>query len=342
MRKIYLFGISRWKRRLLKPFFPNKKIIFIKVVKKQKEIIVWGNKNIKKNIKVINIEDGFIRSVSLGLDFSQPYSLIIDSRGIYFDATKESDLEYILQNQNFDKLLLDRAKRIQCYLVENKLSKYNIFDNLKIELPNIKSTQKTILVVGQVEGDASLIYGADNMKNIELLQQAREDNPHAYLVYKPHPDVLSGKREGDITSNRVLKYANHIEDRVGIDSLLEEVDEVATMTSLVGMEALLRGKKVTCYGMPFYAGWGLTVDKKKCTRRTKKLSLEELVAGVYILYPKYIDPKTLKPSEIESVIEFLAIEKEKYHNSWFYRSQVKIKNFIYIKYYAVLRHILKD
>lgn len=32
------------------------------------------------------------------------------------------------------------------------------------------------------------------------------------------------------------------------------------MTSTLGFEALLRGKPVTCLGMPFYAGWGLTRD----------------------------------------------------------------------------------
>ncbi len=71
-------------------------------------------------------------------------------------------------------------------------------------------------------------------------------------------------------------------------SLLDEVDEVHVMTSLTGFEALLRGKQVVTYGQPFYAGWGLTRDLCPPLRRTRKLTLAELVAGVLIEYPVYL------------------------------------------------------
>ena len=64
------------------------------------------------------------------------------------------------------------------------------------------------------------------------------------------------------------------------------------MTSLAGFEALLRGKPVTTYGQPFYAGWGLTEDLCPVPRRTRRRSLDELVAGALILYPRYLDPVT--------------------------------------------------
>jgi capsular polysaccharide export protein len=38
--------------------------------------------------------------------------------------------------------------------------------------------------------------------------------------------------------------------------LINQVNEVWTMTSLLGFEALIRGKSVTCLGLPFYCGWG--------------------------------------------------------------------------------------
>ena len=354
---LYFIDFQKWKQKLIQYFFnsSNNQIIFLnqkdysEIETLNSEIYIWGNKNYtnlevyleKHTLPLYRLEDGFIRSVSLGLEFSQPYSLIVDKKNIYFDATKESDLEYILQNKIFDEDILERAEKVQKYLVENKLSKYNIFNDIKIKFPNKKNNQKSILIVGQVEGDASLVYGADNMKNLELLQRVREDNPHAYLVYKAHPDVLSGKREGHIPQEMLFKYADHKEEKVSIDSLLCVVDEVATMTSLVGMEALMRKKPVTCYGLPFYAGWGLTTDKKSSQRRTKVLTLNELVAATYIVYPKYISPKTLKICEIEEVMEQLAKDKEKYHNSLSFKIRIKMKNFITIKYYAVLRHINK-
>jgi len=353
MKETYILGISRWKKSRLKPFFPNEKIRFLSkwdnILKEPQKIIIWGKKEFKglkdyakeKNIPIYRVEDGFIRSVSLGVDFSQPYSIIVDSRGIYFDSTQSSDLEEILNSYSFNSELLDRAKRVQKYLVENKLSKYNIYKDIAIKLDN-HPNQKTILVIGQVEGDASLIYGANSMKNIELLKEVYTQNPNDYIVYKPHPDVLNGNRLGDIEDNIALEFCNRIEKEISIDSLLNIVNEVHTMTSLVGFEALLRNKKVVCYGLPFYAGWGLTIDIQKIKRRTRVLSLEELIAGAYILYPKYIDPITLKECEIERVLEVLSIEKERYHNSMLYRVKTKTKNFIYKKYYALLRHILKD
>ena len=341
LKKKYILGISRWKQPKLKPFFPNNELVFLNSIDGLEEITVWGNQKLE-DIKIERIEDGFIRSVSLGVDFSQPYSLIIDKRGLYFDATKESDLEYILLNYSFDRVLLKRAEKVRHYLVDNRLSKYNIFNDKQVLLDKKNINQKTILVVGQVEGDASLIYGANSMKNLELLKATKVDNQKAYIVYKPHPDVLKGSREGNIEDSLALKYCNQIEKKVSIDSLLDIVDEVHTITSLVGFEALLREKKVICYGMPFYAGWGLTIDKKKCVRRDRKLTLNELIAGVYILYPKYIDPISLEICEVERVLEVLSIEKERYHSSMLYREKTKLKNFIYKKYYAILRHLLKD
>jgi capsular polysaccharide export protein len=76
------------------------------------------------------------------------------------------------------------------------------------------------------------------------------------------------------------------------------------MTSLAGFEALLRHRQVTVYGRPFYAGWGLTTDMMAIDRG-RRLSLEELVAGALILYPRYLDPVTRLPCGPEVIIERL-------------------------------------
>jgi capsular polysaccharide export protein len=60
------------------------------------------------------------------------------------------------------------------------------------------------------------------------------------------------------------------------------------MTSLAGFEGLLRGRRVVTYGMPFYAGWGLTADQYRSERRSRRLNLDELVAGCLLKYPRYL------------------------------------------------------
>jgi len=76
-------------------------------------------------------------------------------------------------------------------------------------------------------------------------------------------------------------------------SCIDACDELHTLTSLAGFDALLRGKRVVVYGMPFYAGWGLTHDvemhQEAAQRRTRVLTLDELVAGALLRYPLYWD-----------------------------------------------------
>ncbi len=74
----------------------------------------------------------------------------------------------------------------------------------------------------------------------------------------------------------------------------------------------MRGKKVFTYGVPFYASWGLTTDYRDCKRRTRKVSLDELVSATLILYPRYISPKTLKFCEVEQTIEELKEQQDRY------------------------------
>jgi capsular polysaccharide export protein len=87
--------------------------------------------------------------------------------------------------------------------------------------------------------------------------------------------------------------------------LLQQVDAVHVLTSLAGFEALLRGKPVTCYGQPFYAGWGLTADMIPLARRSRRLALDELVAAALILYPVYLSRVTNRYTSPERVLDEL-------------------------------------
>lgn len=337
----YFFGFSYWKHPFIEPFF-DKKPIFInllfgksylkKALRKRlnpnSSIYIWGKKSFPDvehyaythRIPIYRIEDGFIRSIGLGSEQTQPYSLIIDRQGIYFDPNQPSDLEEILQNHQFYPQELERAQKVRAFLVEKKISKYNLYDNVDLKLTKDKLI---IFVPGQVDDDASISFGAPEMSNIELLKQVRQNRPNAFIVYKPHPDVVKKKRIGHIDESEALKYCDQVVTEVGIDSVLSLADEVHTMTSLVGFEALLRGVRVVTYGIPFYAGWGLSEDMHFCERRTRKLSIDELTAGVYILYPKYIDPETKEQCEIEDLLGYL--EKNRHSSSMIFAQPLYLR-----------------
>jgi capsular polysaccharide export protein len=266
-------------------------------------VLTWGNKSNVKGGSVICVEDGFIRSVGLGVHFNQPLSLVFDKSGIYFDATKPSDLENILNNTQFDNDMCSRAASIRNDLIQLGISKYNVGGNINFDLPSDKII---ILVPGQVEGDASIQFGSLAIKtNQQLLVNVCKANPDAYVIYKPHPDVVAGERDKGNWQLASSELADLVITDVSIDQIINVVDEVHTMTSLAGFEALLRGKKVITYGMPFYAGWGLTTDIETCIRRKRVLLLEELIAGTLILYPTYLDPFSHKICTVERVINII-------------------------------------
>lgn len=324
--KWYAIGFSKWKQSFLSSFFGSESNVeFLetrdirKKLKKKEKLIIWGNKNISENlldkeIQIWRMEDGFVRSVGLGVDLVPPISLVLDSRGIYFDATQSSDLEYILNYYDFDQFILKRAEAVKLKIIKNNISKYNLKGNLDKEdfLKKINRDKKVILIPGQVESDASIRYGSPIIKNnIELLRVVRLKFPDSFIIYKKHPDVVSEGRLGELrVKDAELSSLIDLQlDDVSICQIFDYVDEVHTISSLSGFEALIRGIKVTTYGMPFYAGWGLTNDMLLCPRRVKRRTINELVAATLILYPHYCDPKTKEIINIETAIDVLKIWK---------------------------------
>ena len=361
--KAFLFGFSLWKQNYIKLFlkeYKSENIFFIngehdllriaihKGLYRESDIFIWGKKEYLEiedfanthNIKIKRIEDGFIRSVGLGSDLTKPYSMVVDNNGIYFDPTVPSDLEIILNNKNNFTNINDYSNFIKNKILSNKISKYNN-ENKKIDEDIIKTDKKKILVIGQVEDDASIKYGGMGMNNLKLLKEVKEKNKNSYIVYKSHPDVLSGNRIGKIDKKIILKYADLNIENISINDILEKVDEIHTITSLTGFEALLRGKKVFTYGIPFYSGWGLTNDKHKIERRRKNLKLEELVYSVYYLYPMYINPKNDNYCNPEILIDYIKLEKNKINKSTIYKTNLKIRNYISRKSQIIMRKMKK-
>ena len=254
---------------------------------------------------LIEVEDGFIRSTGLGADCVPPLSIIVDRRGVYFDPSRPSDLERLLQDGDFTPEVRDRARRLRELIVKTGISKYGAG---AASLERRQDGKRYLLVPGQVEDDRSVISGGGAVRtNLELLRRVREANPDAHIIYKPHPDVEAGHRTGLIADDICLGLADEIVRSAPISSLIDLVDEVHVNTSLAGFEALLRDTKVTTYGVPFFAGWGLTRDRGAIPpRRTARRSLDDVVAATLLLYPRYLDPVTGLPCPPEILIKRLS------------------------------------
>jgi capsular polysaccharide export protein len=255
---------------------------------------------------IIEIEDGFIRSTGLGADCVPPLSIIVDAAGPHFAPGEPSELERLLQDGAFPADLLARARALREAIVAGGLSKYETGGAEPLVRPG--GARRHVLVPGQVQDDRAVTSGGALPSNLELLRRARaEAGPDAYLIYKPHPDVLAGHRRGLIPEQEMAALADRVETQAPIAALIAMVDELHVNSSLAGFEALMRGKQVTVHGVPFYAGWGLTVDLGPVpARRAACRTLDELVAAALLLYPRYLDPATGLPCPAEVLVGRLA------------------------------------
>lgn len=319
-------GMAWWKKAEIRRFLwtPGTSLRFVSSARRALDVAsanggalaVWPSRVSPKliamakgrGVPLVRVEDGFVRSVGLGSDLVPPASIVVDRQGIHFDPTGPSDLETILAQTRFEPELLARARRLVDRIVTAGISKYASGDGQTDGLPVRLSSVRRVLVPGQVEDDMSVLAGGGGLaSNLELLRRVRALEPDAEIWWRPHPDVEAGHRNGSIPDEAALGYADRIVRGGGIAPLLERVDAVHVLTSLTGFEALLRGCDVTCHGTPFYAGWGLTRDLGEVPPgRGRTLSLEELAAGVLILYPRYLDPVTLLPCPPEILVQRMA------------------------------------
>lgn len=228
-----------------------------------------------------------------------------DDVGIYYDATTPSRLECLLNTHDFeyDLELMQTAKDAIELIKKHHISKYNHTSDIDEDYFS-NDGKRRILIVAQTLGDMSLKYGmAEQFSTDELIKIAIDENPDAHIYLKVHPDVLSGKKRSDIDIEKAVFTCKIIAEDINPISLLKCIDKVYTKTSQMGFEALLLGKECVCFGMPFYAGWGVTTDKLTCKRRTARRRVEEIFAAAYILYSRYVDPYEKKESDVLSVID---------------------------------------
>jgi capsule polysaccharide export protein KpsC/LpsZ len=342
----FALHMNGWKRAVFRSFFPERRFVYLPLnvtaeaferkwmariaATKGAEVFIWGHNlpaNLEtfvrgKNIPCFFIEDGFLRSNRPNAARTPPLSLSLDSRRPYFDSRGVSDLEVMLETHDFsaDPKLLERARDGIRLIVEGGLSKYNTVSSLSLAKLLGEKTKPRVLVIGQVEDDASILYGCDRkFGNNDLVRLAAVENPDAEILYKPHPDVLNGVRDAQSDPEEVAHLCRIVKERIPLAQSFETIDKAYSITSLGGFEALLRGIPLTVLGCPFYAGWGLTDDRQPNPRRTRRRTVEEVFAAAYLLYPTYFEPTTGARYTFEQAVEWLKLrlkDPEKYRNEF--------------------------
>jgi len=147
----------------LASFFPNEELAFARIfsVPKADSVLGWGLRPSTKksrayaqqhNLPFIALEDGFLRSLGLGVDGYPPLSMVVDNLGIYYDTTRPSTLEQLVLAGECDEVLAEKARS---QIVTHQLSKYNqtLVDYEK------EGDELLVLVIDQTFGDMAGKYG---------------------------------------------------------------------------------------------------------------------------------------------------------------------------------------
>ena len=282
----------------------------------------------KRNVPLLFVGDSFLRSVNTHADktampkYQKGISFTFDDLTCYFDATRPSRMEMMLNDKNL--IISDeqkaRARRCIDNIVKNHLTKYN---SQPIFTPEIgRKGAKKVLVVDQSYGDMSILKGRGS-ENIfrNMLQAAIDENPDADIIVKTHPDTMTGTKGGYYTGLVAHDNIYTQTDPINPISLIQYVDKVYVCTTQFGFEALMCGKEVHVFGMPFYAGWGLTKDRQVCERRTNKRTLEEMFYIAYIMYTYYVNPEKGCRCEIEEAMDYLLKLRDEYFTEFNIRKE---------------------
>jgi hypothetical protein len=256
------------------------------------------------------IEDGFIRSIGIGLSKEPGLSITLCGDTAYYDAYNSSNFELTLNSDRiFSKDELDYASKSINLILKHRISKYNNSPFLPIQIGD--SNRSKLLIVDQRFGDASISSSMANEESFKrMLIEAIENNPDYDIIVKRHPDAVKGGKQSYFNDAAVeyLKYTSsvHIIDfDIHPHQLIEMVDKVYVVSSGLGMEALLMGKQVYCYGAPFYSNWGVTKDMINIERRNKKRTIEEIFYTSFILYSRYYSPDLERVCSIEECIDYV-------------------------------------
>jgi capsule polysaccharide export protein KpsC/LpsZ len=324
----FAIGFPFWKHDFMRRYFPERRFHFVPLYPREPEarqwqerlqnanrpeLLVWGadcpepyvTLAAADRIPIVFMEDGFLRSKRRNASRTAPLSLALDRQRPYFDSRGPSDLEDLLRTAHFDEGLVARARQAIDVILATGLTKYNGGGGAAV-VSDAAQASRRVLVVGQVEQDASIRYGlATPMTNNDLVRIAAAENPGKDIIYRPHPDVVARVRARGSDPAEVADLCRIDVSPRPLPEVLASVGHVYTMTSLVGFEALLRGLPVTVLGAPFYSGWGLSDDRQQTGRRGRKLSIEELFLGCYILYPLYFDPCRGARWTIEQAMDWL-------------------------------------
>ena len=171
--------------------------------------------------------------------------------------------------------------------------------------------RKRIVIIDQVKTnklELKKVFATEESFKKMILDAKMQHPGAAFFLFEP-PLVRKNKKTGYLRKFATENGVHVITEQVSSFSILAQADEVYTVSSKIGLDAILLGKNVHCYGLPYYAGWGLTKDEISCERRNITLKKEELFAALCLFFTRYLHPITGNPSHFQAILHFILLQR---------------------------------
>ncbi|MBA4489287.1 capsular polysaccharide biosynthesis protein [Paracoccus sp. S1E-3] len=259
----------------------------------------------RRGAGLVHVEDAFLRSILPGrargaLARRGPIGLIVDPCGLHFDPVTPSLIETLIAS-GATAPFHAQARTGIARLIAADLSKYNA------HLPDWPPPEPGyVLVIDQTAGDAALM-GADRDRFLQMLAAARAEHPRQRIVIRSHPETAQGLRPGHFTAADLLPGETICDGPVSPWSLLRGASAVYAVSSQLGYEAMLAGHRPRLFGLPFYAGWGLSDDEAAQPRRSPA-PVEALFAASHLIAPIWYDPCRDALTDFDGALDQLEAE----------------------------------
>ncbi len=209
------------------------------------------------------------------------YSPIANNSILKFPTYYKSLLS---RNKNFYDYSRNKSKGINHFLMrQNKNVIQPEPDHSLQEI--VARSRKTVLVIGQVINDFSIIESSlDNLNSVTIYKEVIShilSETDATVIFKGHPWERT-KLGNAITLDALVAFRNGLgpkhQERLtlledfNIDTLIGDVDFLVTISSQGALEAAYLGLKPIVLGSPFYGGKGFTLDLTETSELTKFIS----------------------------------------------------------------------
>lgn len=256
----------------------------------------------RAGVPYLALEDAFLSRIAAPESEVGLLSVIADPVGVYYDASRPSYVEELIAAAPSPES--ERASRLMTAMRAHNLGKFNAAPDAGETFP-WGARRPLVVVVDQIAGDFSIAGGgcaADDFAR--MTEAALDENPGADVVLRLHPYDGVGGRTGHLQAVADRYKLPTLRQDLTWMSIAKRAARVYVATSNAGLETLIAGAAVTCFGVPFYGGWGLTDDRTATPRRTARPSLEALVDAVYFQYAAYWD---LEASRLCDALQFAKV-----------------------------------